>query len=77
MPLPAWGLMVGKVMGPASDGDKERILVEFGLAGGKWNLLPNEISRQKSVCCCFGFHSLSLVKIVRSDRFEIPPPFLK
>ena len=60
-------------MGPADNGKKEQLLVDFRAAGGgKWNLFPNQISRQKPVCCRPGFHSLSIVKIVRSDRVEIP-----
>ncbi len=39
------GPMRGMVLGPADNGDKTRIYVEFESPGGRWNLRPTEISR--------------------------------
>ena len=50
------GLIVGKVTGFASD-HNARLAVDFRAAGGgMWDIYPNQISRQKPVCCRPGFH---------------------
>ena len=40
-------LMRGTVLGPASDGDPEKVWVEFENPAGRWNLPPANLSRTR------------------------------